>query len=189
MAKAKVDKNIYIHNDLENAAFYFAQRVKERVEKGDRAGIGHDMMACLIMLAFTVEAQFNFLGFKLIDKWKEKDGAIAKVHAVLQELKVDNDLSKRPYKTIEDLKRLRDMLAHGKPQEIQWAETVVATEAELAKKGALSHEYEQLLTAEFVKQACEDVDAIWKDLVERAGLKITDTITSGGIEYTITRTT
>ena len=42
MAKAKVDKNIYVHNDLENAAFYFAKRVKKRAEDGDRDGIGHD---------------------------------------------------------------------------------------------------------------------------------------------------
>jgi hypothetical protein len=79
------------------------------------------------------------------------------------------------------------MLAHGKPQEIQVEETVVATEAELAKKGALSHEYEQFVTEAFVAQAYEDVDAIWKDLVKRAGLTVIDTITSGGVEYTITQ--
>ena len=184
-AKAKVDKNIYIHNDLANTAFYFAKRVKERAEKGDRDGIGHDMMACLVMLAFTVEAQFNFLGFKLINDWNEKDGALAKAHAVLKVLETDNDLSTRPYKTIQDLKNLRDMLAYGKPKEAKWEETVVATEAELAKHGALNADYEEYLTDAFVVQAQEDVDSIWKELLKRAGLKITDTITSGGIEYTI----
>jgi hypothetical protein len=46
-AKAKVAKNIYVHNDRENAAFHFAQRVKKRAEDGDRDGIGRDMMAVL----------------------------------------------------------------------------------------------------------------------------------------------
>jgi len=187
LAKAKVDKRIYVHNDLENAAFYFAKRVEERSKKDDREGIGLEMMACLIMLAFAAEAQFNFLGFKLIKEWKEKEPALVKVHAVLKELKVDNDLKARPYKTIHELKDLRDMLAHGKPQEIQLEETVVATEEELSKKGALTHDYEQFLTEAFVAQACEDVDAIWKDLLKRADLKITDTITSGGVEWTVTR--
>jgi hypothetical protein len=59
VTNVKVAKNIYVHNDLENTAFYFKEQVKERAETQDRDGIGHDMMACLVMLAFTVEAQFT----------------------------------------------------------------------------------------------------------------------------------
>jgi hypothetical protein len=184
----KVAKNIYVHNDLENAALYFKQRVQERAEKGDKEGIGHEMMACLVMLAFTIEAQFNFLGFKLKgDEWKEKNPAIDKVHAVLEHLKVDNDLSERPYKTIVRLKKLRDMLAHGKPKEIDRKEAKwQATEEELRKLGALNADYEELVTQKFVFEAYEDVDTIWKDLIKRAGIDFMETITAGGVEYTIT---
>jgi hypothetical protein len=188
VTNVKVAKNIYVHNDLENTAFYFKEQVKERAETQDRDGIGHDMMACLVMLAFTVEAQFNFLGFKLKgDKWKEKAPTIEKVHTVLKHLDVDNDLSQRPYKTIVDLKTLRDTLAHGKPtviktQEKEWK----ATEEELQKAGALVADYEVFLKEEFVAQAYEDVDAIWKELLKRSGIEIMDAITSGGVEYTVT---
>jgi hypothetical protein len=187
ITNVKVAKNIYVHNDLENAAFYFKERVKERAEKGDRNGMGHDMMACLVMLAFAVEAQFNFLGFKLIEKWDERARALDKVHTVLKHLGADNDLTERPYKTIVDLKTLRDTLAHGKPTVIKTEEKEwKATEEELRKAGALVANYEVSLTEGFVAQAYEDVDAIWKELLKRSGLEMMDAITSGGVEYTIT---
>jgi hypothetical protein len=187
ITNVKIAKNIYVHNDLENAAFYFKARVRERAEKGDRDGIGHEMMACLVMLAFAVEAQFNFLGFKLIEKWDERARALDKVHTVLKYLNADNSLSERPYKTIVDLKALRDTLAHGKPTVIKTEEKEwKATEDELRKAGALVADYEALLTDGFVAQAYEDIDGIWKELLKRSGIEIMDTITSGGAEYTIT---
>ncbi len=181
----KVDKNIFVHNDLANAAFYFKERIKERVAKKDREGIGHEMIACLTLLAFTVEAQFNFLGYKLVADWNERDTALNKVHAVLKALDVDNDLKAAPFKTITQLKDFRDKLAHGKPKEVKWEGEAQITEAALATLGALATDYEALLTEALVFEAHDHVDAIWKDLLTKSGLSISDTITHSGIEYTI----
>ncbi len=182
-AHAKVRKNLYIHNDIDQSAFYFRQRIEERAAKDDRDGIGQEMMACLILLTFSVEAKFNFLGHKLIDGWKEREPFLKKVKAVRKHLGVNSSFKERPYEAIKVLKEFRDTLAHGKPDEVEWEGDITATEKEIQEQGRLRAGYEAFLKEEFVFQAYDDVEAIWKDLIERSGLNIADTITQGGIEY------
>ena len=78
MAKIKVrlkaQRRIYIHNYIGNAAFYFKNRVSERL--ANREGVGLEIIAGLTLLAFEVEARFNFLGAKLIPNWEEWKPAI-----------------------------------------------------------------------------------------------------------------
>jgi hypothetical protein len=64
--RLKAHRHIYIHNDIGNAVFYFKNRVDERIAKGDHDGVGLEIIAGLTLLAFEVEARFNFLGAKLI---------------------------------------------------------------------------------------------------------------------------
>ena len=56
----KAHRHIYIHNDIGNATFYFKNRVDERIAKDDRDGVGLEIIAGLTLLAFEVEARFNF---------------------------------------------------------------------------------------------------------------------------------
>jgi hypothetical protein len=184
-AHVKLNKRIYIHNDIDQAAFYFRQRIESRAAQGDRDGIGLEMIACLTLLAFAVEARFNFLGFMLIEDWNERDTTLNKVNIVLESFDIKDDFKKRPYKTIVDLKTFRDTLAHGKPEVVEYEGEITATEEELKQKGRLSAEYEKFLKEELVFQAYEDVETIWADLLKRSGLDIFETITHGGIEYTI----
>lgn len=85
-AHVKVNKSIYIHNDIDQAAYYFKQRVEDRAAKGDRDGIALEMIACLVLLAFVSEARFNFLGHKLVKNWDERMPALVKVEKVLKRL-------------------------------------------------------------------------------------------------------
>lgn len=180
LVRIREHKNIYIHNDLANAAFYFKERIAERLKNDDRDGVGTEMMACLTMIAFTVEARMNFLGYKLIEKWKEHAPYKVKVDKVTRHLNVTPDFDARPYKTIQSLKSFRDMLAHGKPQEIRTDLEVVATEEELRRRGNLDAPWERLLTSEFVVSSYEDMEAVWRDLLEKSKLGVMDTITQGG---------
>lgn len=180
-AMATVNKKIYIHNDLDTAAFYFKERIEKRAAKNDRVGIGHEMLACLVLLAFTVEAQFNFLGYKLVKDWNERDDALSKVHTVLKQLSADNDLSKAPYKTIKELKNLRDMLAHGKPKELEWKGEVEPTKEEIDALIKPSADYEAFLKEAFVVEAHDNVDTIWKDLLKKSKIDPSDTLTRGNI--------
>jgi hypothetical protein len=184
-ARVKVRKNIYIHNDIDQAALHFKQRIEARAAKGDRYGIGTEIMACLILLAFANEARFNFLGYKLIEKWDERMPIFVKVQKVLKHLGLRFEKGRRPYKTIADLKAFRDTLAHGRPVEVSFEEDMTATKLELVEQGSLTADYEEFLKEAFVYDAHEDLEAIWKDLLKRSGLNIRDTITQGGIEYRI----
>jgi hypothetical protein len=53
-------------NDIGDAVFYFKKRVEERIAKDDYEGASPDIIAGLTLLAFVVEARFNFLGYKLM---------------------------------------------------------------------------------------------------------------------------
>lgn len=177
--------DIYIHNDIDQAAYYFKQRVEDRAANGDRDGIGLEMIACLVLLAFASEARFNFLGHKLIKNWDERMPALVKVEKVLKRLGFPFDKDTRPHKTIADLKTFRDTLAHGMPVEVSFEGDIAATKQELEEKGKLSADYQRFLKEAYVYEAYEDLETIWKDLLKRSGLNILDTVTQGGVEYSI----
>jgi hypothetical protein len=74
--KAKVQKSarVFVHNDLSNAALHFADEIKAKQGNG-KPGILIDGMACAVMVAFTFEANVNFMGFELskagkLQTWK-----------------------------------------------------------------------------------------------------------------------
>ena len=113
--KVQQTKRISIHNDLDNAAFYFTEIVKKKVEDDIRDGLTFDCMAAGTMLAFSFEAYLNFMGDRLVGLWNERDEYYKKIDKVFQKLKIAPDWSKRPFSSISAMKRLRDTLAHGKP--------------------------------------------------------------------------
>ncbi|WP_112099805.1 hypothetical protein [Mesorhizobium hawassense] len=177
-------RNVFIHNDLANAAFYFKQRISERLKNGDHEGVGLEMMACLTMIAFAVEAKFNFLGHRLVAKWDERAPYLDKVRRVTKHLGVAFDDKTRPYKSVRDLKDFRDTLAHGKPLELRTDKEIVTTHEELEKRGYLTADWQKRLTEQFVNDAFDDMEAIWRDLLARSNLAIFDTLTSGGSSIT-----
>lgn len=178
-AKIETKKNIYVHNDLSNAANYFKTTMERKLESGDREGIGFDGMACSIVLAFTFEAKINFLGHKLIEGWKERQRFDDKVDEVLGNLGVKLDWSKRPYSSVQRLKAFRDSIAHGKPVEIEHTDTVVVDAKELDRNVDLSGEWEEACKEGPVFEAHADLDAVWNELLEKSGLTVWETMTTG----------
>jgi hypothetical protein len=73
LVKAKITqkKNVYIHNDLSQSAFYFKALIERKLADGNRDGIAYDYMACAAMIAFAFEANLNFMGYKVIKDWNE----------------------------------------------------------------------------------------------------------------------
>lgn len=178
--RLKAHRHIYIHNDIGNATFYFKNRVEERAAKGDREGIGLEIMAGLTLLAFENEARFNFLGAKLIRDWNEHVPAMVKIKKVCKHLEVTPDLSARPYLSVAKLKDFRDTLAHGKPEDKYFDEEVEATAEELEAMGILHADWQTYLNEDFLREAYDDVEMIWKELLTKSGLTIFDTLTHGG---------
>jgi hypothetical protein len=178
-------KRIYVHNDLWSAAAHFRNVVRKRTELKDTEGVAFDRMACLVMLAFTFEAKINFLGHKLISSWKERQPFSDKVQEVLSCLEVDPDWKNRPYLSIDQLKKFRDSIAHGKPVEIEYDETVDVPPEQVDRDIDLTSEWVQYCSQEAVFAAYDDVDVIWKELLTRSKLEIFDPMTygSGGLTF------
>jgi hypothetical protein len=81
----------------------------------------------------------------------------------------------------EKLRRFRDTLAHGKPEELK--QEVVATAEELAARGILPAEWEAFIDDPgFFRDAYGDVEQIWQELLTRSGLTVVDTLSHGGGE-------
>lgn len=92
----------------------------------------YDGMACAVMVAFAFEANVNFMGFKLheagkLSSWKEREPFMEKLKKVFGALGILADLDKRPLKSMERMKVLRDTLAHGKPAYGEYEQVVVGT--------------------------------------------------------------
>ena len=183
--RKQVQKNIYIHNDLANTADHIRKRVEEMEATGNREGIALDITACLTMLAFTFESRMNFVGAKRVAGWSERRPFGKKLGNVLEKLGITPDLTERPYSTVGELKTFRDIIAHGKPDESEIDELVESdgTFDDLATD--LRGVWEAHLTVEFMRQCFEDLDAIWHDWLERAGIGRYETITHGSHEISL----
>ncbi|MDE3239181.1 MAG: hypothetical protein KGN33_09490 [Paracoccaceae bacterium] len=191
MAKLKVKlqahHHILIHNDLANVAHRFKTTVDKRLELEDREGISLEIMAALAFIAFTTEARLNFIGFKIFgDKWGERENPYEKVRNLCKVLNLSCDFGKRPFKTMEDVQRLRNGMAHGKPIELQVDETIEVDEDDLEELGAIRPpEWEGLVTADFLNLAYEDCDRIWKTFLNAAGLTVFDTLTRAQVSTSL----
>jgi hypothetical protein len=164
-----------IHNDLANAAFFFTTRINDRLAQDDREGLYHEVVAALTMTAFTLEAYLNFIGPQVKTDWSERDDVETKLKA----LGVETDYNKPPYATARELIAARNRLAHGKPQDTVRRTEAIGTNEELeALAQELVRAWERAVTPEFVLQAYDDVEAIWKELLTAAGIDVIDTLSS-----------
>jgi hypothetical protein len=179
-AQRKETRKILIHNMLSQAAWYFKKVIEEKQENGDESGITYNCMAGATMLAFSWEAYLNFFGDELIgDYWKEDQPLNKKIDLVFQKLKITPDWSKRPYQTISILTRLRNTLAHGKPfSKTETTEVINKAEKITKRKVDLSGDWESQCKPDFVLKAHDDLDDIFKRMLEASGISILDTLTT-----------
>lgn len=87
---------------------------------------GHFKMAGMLMAYFTYEAYLNLVGPRIDrEAWKNERvffgkhpyrGTHGKLKRVCEKIGIEVERGKRPYKTIDELRKLRDFLAHGKPE-------------------------------------------------------------------------
>ncbi|TAY69306.1 hypothetical protein [Rhizobium leguminosarum] len=180
--RVKIDENrqIFIHNDLANAAFHFKERVEQKHKADDLYTIGLDMMGCIMTLSFTNEARMNFLGYKLIEGWNEWQTIKDKVKKVARKLGTPANFGARPYSTIMEVKEFRDIFAHGKPIVVNSTHELVTTQDEIDRYNILQPEWQRFLTVEFVQKAYADLEEIWDALLKLAGLSVFETMTHGG---------
>jgi hypothetical protein len=173
-------KRINIHNDLDGAAFYLTENVKKKVKDGITDALTFDCMAAGMMLAFSFEAYLNFMGDRLVGLWNERDDYHKKIDKVFQKLKIAPDWSKRPFSSISAMKRLRDTLAHGKPQTVDVEKEIIdKAGGQKGKKIDLSGDWERLCSPDMIVNAHDDLNDVWKQMIQKSGLDIMDIATGG----------
>jgi hypothetical protein len=106
------------------------------------------------------------------------------VTEVLAHLNVDPDWSERPYESIRELKEFRDSIAHGKPMRLEADEIVEGTADEIDAIPDLSTEWEAYCVPGKVFATYDDVDAIWKQLLDKSKLALFDTLSGGSSQLT-----
>jgi hypothetical protein len=178
---------VRIHNDLANAAFYFKNIIVDKRKNGGES-ITLDCMACATMLAFTWEAYLNFFGSELLkDNWNEREELEAKETQVLERLGIKADWGKQPYNSVRTLTKIRNWLAHGKPiEKVNTIQVIKSVEKVTARDIDLSGNWQTLCTPSIVVRAHDDLDIIFKAMLDASGIALIDTLSqgSGSISFT-----
>lgn len=178
-ARHRGKRSIYVHNDLSNAARHFILQINDKLKREDLQGIAFEYMACMVMLAFAFEAKINFLGYKLIDSWKERQPFDDKVNNVFDHLRVNPDWEVRPYSSVKKLKEFRDSIAHGKPVEVEFDEEIIGPPEEIERLNDLKSKWKSYCEHENVLNTSEDINLIWSELLSLSGLPEFQVITHG----------
>ncbi|WP_316674895.1 hypothetical protein [uncultured Tolumonas sp.] len=181
----EINKNIYVHNDIANAAHHLSSRIESNKINGIEEGISLDIMSCLIMLAFEFEAKVNFIGHMKIKEWNERDNFHNKTKTIYKSLKLNLIKDSRPYKTILTLKDYRDSIAHGKPLHINKNEIIELLNNERNPDVDLENSFYDLCTIEFMRECKEDIDKIWNEWLTAANIEIQETFTHGSFSTTV----
>jgi hypothetical protein len=189
-ARVQRDTKIYVHNDLSQAATYFNDNIQAKLAEGKRDAIAFDGMACALMIAFAFEANLNFMGSHLlktgeIKEWKETQSFTKKLDKVFGALEIAIEREKRPLSSMQRMKTLRDTLAHGKPDEKSKDEIVTSKPEDLERGVSLTSDWEKEVKPEVVKECLEDLDTLWKSMIEKSGIDVFDTMTHGGGSITV----
>ena len=184
--EVQIEIERFIHNDLECCALGLRDVMREKIESNERAGINFQMMGSLIFSAFAIEAKVNFVGWKVLaNDWNEWASLRKKIDLLIDVLALDLCWEQRPLQTISELKRFRDTIAHGKPEIIDDT-TIENARPDLMDE--IKGQWEYSLTQENIDRCCEDMDTLWKTLLEAAKISVGDTNTRGGYILTTLNT-
>jgi hypothetical protein len=176
-------KHLYIHNDITNTARWLRKRIEEMEAADNREGISLDITACLVMLAFSSESRLNFIGAKKVEGWYERDPFPVKVKAVFKALKLRPDHNKRPYSAIKLLQAFRNTIAHGQPLIVPIDELIEVGPDERYDDVDLGADWEKCLNTDFMRQCSDDIDQIWYEWLEVAGIELHETLTQGSFSW------
>jgi hypothetical protein len=189
-ARVQKTRKVYVHNDLSQAATYFADTIEKKTKQGTRDAIMFDGMASAVLVAFAFEAKLNFMGSQLfkngkLTEWDEFQSHTKKLKKVFEVLGISIEIEKRPLSSMQKMKTLRDILDHGKPVEVETDEIVIGFPDELDRGPQLAAGWETYCTADSVREALADLDDLWKLMIEKSGLRTFDTMTHGEGSITV----
>lgn len=174
----RMEAERFIHNDLAQATARLFDAVEAKHIAKDTAGVYYDEMACIIFCAFTVEAQVNFVGWKVLEEgWPERASLEEKINLLIKVIPLKLDWKERPLKSIGKLKDVRNKVAHGKPE--PYKKTVVVNTDDPDIWQMLKGSWTKPISRKNMKMFYEDMEAFWQHMLEKAEISFYETITHG----------
>lgn len=168
------------HGYLAEAAKYFAERSRRRMNDCDRScGISHEVKAGLIMLAFAHEARVNFLGLKFVDAWNERDSASRKFKQVCSALKLPTEGPNCELATLKLLAEIRNGLAHPKPVYRERSSDLIAGGDHQFSFDFFDDPVAKMATIDVLEQGIEHAQSWWHSALEAGGLGYYDIVSWG----------
>lgn len=144
----------------------------KKVEKDQEGGF-YLVMASLIFTAFAAEAWLNHIGSWIFKCWGdfERLPPLSKLNIVAEKLNIDIDKGIRPYRTLCELFKFRNTLAHGKSVFLKSDEIRLGAEPfDDCKDERLQTGWEEYCTQDNATSAMKDTEIIIKKIHERAGM-------------------
>lgn len=170
-------KESTIHISGEGEIFTYAwmwKNAKKSIKAARETEEGQffNVMNTLVYSAFAMESFFNHLGSRLIDNWDKKERKLSKIKKLklfLSNLKVEADLTTRPYVSVTDVFKFRDLIAHGRTEIVSQNEEVILSEDDL-KIYMIENDWMKLCNIETAERVFVDVESIIHTLFKAAGM-------------------
>ena len=124
-----------------------------------------ELMA-LTMAALAIEAICNAVGERVIEKWKdfESSSPIAKLRVICARLEIPFDEKTEPWATARWIGKLRNELAHAKPELVKEEYTWSREEYEKREREGPKSKLEKQITLGHARRAVREVQNL-KDLI------------------------
>jgi hypothetical protein len=170
---------VWAHRDSA-PAFELSETARYALEKATDKPEGsfYELLTAVLLSALTFEAVLNQVGAHVWGQesamWAaiEKARPMDKFQAIAEQARFRFDAGARPYQTVDAVMKLRNDLAHGKPEhfEADVPRAIAHDNPGFHHVPGLSPKWEQACTHEFAGRAVEDVEALSDALCEHIGM-------------------
>lgn len=122
------DKKILVERERPFSAHHMLRGAAGDALSESQIGFIHSPLVAIIMSALAIESLCNTIGDRIIADWNdfESSSPIAKLRIICDELDIDYDSNKEPWSTVVWLSKVRNKLAHPKPDQLnesyEWSE-------------------------------------------------------------------
>jgi hypothetical protein len=169
------------HFSAHNTFIHIAHKELELAKPGMVGEFNHTLVA-ITLSALAVESLANAIGDRVIPEWHDFESAApyAKLRLLADHLGLSYSSTTDPWPTLKWLCRLRNRLAHAKPEHVKHQKTITQQEHEARDFTPPQSKLEAEITEENARRAIQAVDAIKYALAELVPMEERLGLTSDG---------
>jgi hypothetical protein len=133
-------------------------------------GSFHNLVSSIVFSAFSVEAYLNHIGASGLQPagWQDRLPVRKKLECILREIGLAPDFSERPFSSFDAMFRFRNLLAHGRTEQIRKEYEADLDEGVLVLGPIV--EWELTCTYDNAKRFFSDAEAMITAIHEKTGL-------------------